>query len=72
LVPAVILLVAQLVGTDIRRGAWIAVITSTVLLAVYSYFAGRRGGLGHGGSLLSAAVGAGLGMLVIALKASLH
>jgi hypothetical protein len=72
LVPAVILLAAQLFGMEIRRGAWIAVITSTVLLALYSFFAGRRGGLGLAGSLLSAAVGAGLGMLVIALKASLH
>jgi hypothetical protein len=70
--PAVILLVIQLVGIDIRVGAWIAVIACTVLLTIYSFFAGRRGGLGLGGSLLSAAIGAGLGMLVIGLKAGLH
>jgi hypothetical protein len=71
-VPAVILLVIQLVGIPLRTGAWIAVIASTVLLTIYSFFAGRRGGLGLRGSLVSAAVGAGLGILVIVLKASLH
>ena len=70
--PAIILLVAQLSGAKIQTGAWIAVIASTVLLTVYSFFAGRRGGLGLGGSLVSAAVGAGLGLLVIGLKAGLH
>ena len=72
LVPAVILLVTQLAGADIRTAAWIAVISSTVLLTVYSFFAGRRGGLGIGGSLVSAAVGAMLGILIIGLKAGLH
>jgi hypothetical protein len=72
LLPAIILFVAQLVGAQIRNAAWIAVISSTVLLAIYSFFAGRRGGLGLGGSLLSGAIGASLGILVIALKASLH
>jgi hypothetical protein len=71
-VPAVILLVTQLAGVKIRTGAWIAVIASTVLLTVYSFLAGRRGGLGIGGSLVSAAVGAALGLLVVGLKASLH
>ena len=72
LVPAVILIVMQLFGADIRTAAWIAVICSTVLLTVYSFLAGRRGGLGPVGSLVSAAIGAMLGLLVIALKASLH
>jgi hypothetical protein len=72
LVPAVILIVTQLAGADIRTAAWIAVITSTVLLTVYSFFAGRRGGLGIVGSLVSASVGAMLGILIIALKAGLH
>jgi hypothetical protein len=70
--PAVILLMAKVVGAEIRRAAWIAVIASTVLLALYSFFAGRRGGLGLGGSLLSAAIGAALGILIVVLKASLH
>jgi hypothetical protein len=72
LVPAAILLVTQLAGVQIRTGAWIAVIGSTVLLTVYSFLAGRRGGLGLGGSLVSAAIGAALGLLVVGLKASLH
>jgi hypothetical protein len=70
--PAVIMLVAKVVGAEIRRAAWIAVIACTVLLALYSFFAGRRGGLGLGGSLLSAAIGAALGILIVVLKASLH
>ena len=72
LVPAVILILTQVAGLPIRTDAWIAVIASTVLLTVYSFFAGRRGGLGLGGSLLSACIGALLGLLVIGLKASLH
>jgi hypothetical protein len=71
-VPAIILLVIQIVGIEIRTGAWIAVIACTVLLTIYSFFAGRRGGLRLGGSLVSAAIGAALGILVIVLKASLH
>ena len=70
--PAVILIVTQLAGLPIRTDAWIAVIASTVLLTIYSFFAGRRGGLGLGGSVLSAAIGALLGILVIGLKAALH
>lgn len=70
--PAIILIFTQLVGIELRTGAWIAVIASTVLLAIYSFFAGRRGGLGLGGSLLSAAIGAALGMLIVLLKAGLH
>ena len=72
LVPALILLITQIVGMKIRTGAWIALIASTVLLTIYSFLAGRRGGLGLVGSLVSAAVGASLGILVIALKAALH
>jgi hypothetical protein len=72
LLPAIIMLVAQVAGAELRIAAWIAVISSTVLLAVYSFFAGRRGGLGLGGSLISGAIGAMLGILVIGLKAGLH
>jgi len=72
LVPALILFVTQVFGIKIRTGAWIAVIASTVLLTIYSFLAGRRGGLGLGGSVLSAAIGALLGILVIGLKAALH
>jgi hypothetical protein len=72
LVPVGILLIAEVAGAAIRTAAWIAVIASTVLLTVYSYLAGRRGGLGLAGSLVSASVGAALGILIIAMKAGLH
>jgi hypothetical protein len=72
LVPVSILLIAEVAGAPIRTGAWIAVIASTVLLTVYSFLAGRRAGLGLGGSLLSAAIGAALGILIILMKAGLH
>jgi hypothetical protein len=71
-VPAIILIVIQVLGVKLLTGAWIAVIASTVLLTIYSFFAGRRGGLGLRGSLASAAVGAALGILIIVLKANLH
>jgi uncharacterized protein YqgC (DUF456 family) len=71
-VPAVILFLLQLLGVDLRIDAWIAVIVCTVLLTGNSFFAGRRGGLSFGGSLISACIGALLGMLIIGLKASLH
>jgi hypothetical protein len=41
-----ILLVADVTGAPIRTVAWMAVIASTVLLTVYSFLAGRGGGLG--------------------------
>jgi hypothetical protein len=72
LVPAVILLVLRIVGVEIRTAAWIAVIACTVLLTVYSFFAGRRGGLSLVGSVVSACIGALLGIMVIGLKAGLH
>ena len=72
LVPVGVLLIADVAGSTIRMAAWMAVIVSTVLLTVYSFMAGRRGGLGLGGSLLSAAVGAALGILIILMKAGLH
>jgi hypothetical protein len=72
LVPAVILVVLRIVGVEIRTAAWIAVIACTVLLTVYSFFAGRRGGLSLVGSVASACIGALLGIMVIGLKAGLH
>lgn len=72
LLPIGILLISEIAGATIRTAAWIALIASTVLLTVYSYFAGRRGGLGLRVSLLSASVGAALGILIIVMKAGLH
>jgi hypothetical protein len=72
IVPAVILIVVQLVGGTINAAAWIAVSACTGLLTVYSFVAAQRAGLTTTRSVGSAAVGALLGVLVIALKASLH
>ena len=72
LVPVSILLISEVAGAPIRTGAWIAVFASTVLLTVYSFLAGRRAGLGLGGSLVSASVGATLGILIILMKAGMH
>ena len=71
-VHAVILAVLRILGVEIQTAAWIAVITCTVLLTVYSFFAGRRGGLSLVGSVVSACIGALLGIMVIGLKAGLH
>jgi len=72
LVPVGILLLAELAGADLTNAAWTALLATIVLLAVYSYLAGRRGGLGLAASALSGAAGAGVGVLVAALKAALH
>ena len=72
LVPVSILLISEVTGAPIRTGAWIAVIASTVLLTIYSFLADRRAELGLGGSLVSASVGATLGILIILMKAGRH
>jgi len=71
-VPVLVLLVAHLAGADLRTAAWTALLVTIGLLTAYSYVAGARGGLGTGGRLASAAVGAGLGILVALLKIALH
>lgn len=70
--PVGILLVAELFGAGLRTAAWVALIATIGLLTVYSYMAGARGGLDPRGRLLSAAAGAGLGILVALLKVALH
>lgn len=72
LLPIGILLVAEVAGAEIRTAAWIALCATIVLLAAYSYLAGRRSGLGTGSSLLSAAAGAALGIIIVLMKATLH
>lgn len=72
LVPLVILLIAHLAGSDLSRAARIALEGTIGLLAVYSYVAGRRGGLGLRGSIMCAVAGASLGVLVALMKAALH
>lgn len=70
--PIAALLLAELAGAGLRAAAWFALITTIVLLTAYSYLAGARSGLGLGGRLASAAVGAGIGLLVALLKVLLH
>ncbi|WP_457207768.1 hypothetical protein, partial [Nocardioides sp. P5_C9_2] len=70
--PILILLVTDLAGASLRTSAWTALIATIGLLTVYSYLAGARSGLGTWGRVASAAVGAGLGILVALLKVALH
>jgi hypothetical protein len=67
-VPLGVLLVMRLFGASLHTGAWTALYATIVLLAVYSYQAGSRGGLARRGRLASAAVGALVGVLVVTLK----
>lgn len=70
--PIAVLLAAEIAGADLRTAAWIALAATVVLLAVYSYLAGVRSGLGTAGRIWSAAAGAGIGLLVALLKVALH
>lgn len=71
-VPLIALLLCRLAGAELRVAAWVALIATIGLLAVYSYVAGSRGGLDAGGRLVSACAGAGIGVLVALLKVVLH
>jgi hypothetical protein len=70
--PIVILVLAEVAGASLRAAAWVALIVTIVLLTAYSYLAGVRSGLGTWGKVASAAVGAGIGILVALLKVALH
>jgi hypothetical protein len=70
--PVGILLLAELLGAELRNAAWIALLATIGLLTTYSYLAGARGGLDRWGRLVSAAAGAALGILVALLKVALH
>ncbi|MEQ6903334.1 hypothetical protein [Nocardioides sp. YIM 152588] len=72
LVPLVILLLARALGVEDVTAAWIALWATVALLALYSYLAGRRGGLGVRDSIVCGAAGCGLGLVAAALKAALH
>jgi hypothetical protein len=71
-VPLAVLLLSRLLGAEPYVAAWIALIATIVLLTLYSYLAGARGGLEMGGRIASAAIGAGIGLLVALLKVALH
>jgi hypothetical protein len=70
--PIVILILAEIAGASLRTAAWVALIVTIVLLTGYSYLAGVRSGLSTWGKVASAAVGAGIGILVALLKVALH
>jgi hypothetical protein len=72
LLPILILLLAEVAGASLRTAAWTALIATIGLLSGYSYLAGVRGGLSTRGCVASAAAGAGIGMLVAAMKVALH
>src|SRR5512144_635086 len=72
ILPILILLLAEIAGASLRTAAWIALIATIALLTAYSYLAGVRSGLGIWGRVASAAVGAGIGLLVALLKVALH
>ncbi|WP_051217845.1 hypothetical protein [Nocardioides insulae] len=71
-VPLAVLVVATLLGADLRGAAWAAMGVTVALLVGYSYLAGVRSGLDLPGRLACAAAGAGLGLLVVLLKVGLH
>lgn len=70
--PIGVLLLAEAAGASLRTAAWVALGATVVLLTAYSYLAGVRSGLGAWGRVASAAVGAGIGILVALLKVALH
>ena len=70
--PILILLLAEIAGASLRTAGWVALIATIALLTGYSYLAGVRSGLGTWGRVTSAAVGAGIGILVALLKVALH
>lgn len=71
-VPLGVLLLAKLLGADLRIAAWVALGATVGLLTLYSYLAGVRSGLDTWGRVASAVAGLGLGLLVVLLKVSLH
>jgi hypothetical protein len=70
--PILVLLSAEVAGASLRTAAWTALIATIVLLTAYSYLAGVRSGLQTWGRVASAAVGAGIGILVALMKVALH
>ena len=71
-VPLGVLLLTTLLGVDLVASAWTALIATIALLTIYSYVAGKRGGLDMRERIACAAAGAGVGLLVVALKVALH
>jgi hypothetical protein len=72
LLPLAILVLAKVAGAELVTASWIALWGTVGLLTLYSYLAGRRGGLGIRDSMVCAVAGCGLGLVAAALKAALH
>ncbi|KHL13262.1 hypothetical protein CLV56_2486 [Mumia flava] len=72
LLPLAVLLLANAFGAGLVAASWVALAATVALLALYSYLAGRRGGLGIRDSLACALAGCALGLAAAALKAALH
>jgi hypothetical protein len=70
--PVGVLVLAELLGADLRVAAWSALIATIGLLTIYSYLAGARSGLDRWGRIASACAGAAIGILVALLKVALH
>lgn len=70
--PVAALLLCTLLGAEVGTAAWVALVTTIVLLTGYSYVAGRRGGLDRWGCVGAATAGAAVGLLVALLKVGLH
>lgn len=69
LIPLVVLVLSGLLGAQTQTAAYAALLATTLLLAGYGAMAGRQGGLGTVGLICAAMGGAGLGLLLIAVKA---
>ncbi len=72
LLPLAVLLLAEAVGAELVTASWVALWATVGLLTLYSYLAGRRGGLGVRDSIVCAVAGCGLGLVAAGLKAALH
>ena len=72
LLPLAVLILAEALGAEVGAASWIALWATVALLTFYSYLAGRRGGLSRRDSVVCAAAGCGLGLVVAGLKAALH
>lgn len=72
IMPLVILLVTRIAGASLRTSAWIALLATIALLALYSYRASVTAGLDLFGRIMSAMVGAGIGVLIALMKVALH
>jgi hypothetical protein len=70
--PVVVLLVASVLGAELRTAVLAALCLSTVLLAGLGYGAARRSGAAVAGALGWAAMSGLLGVAVIVLKLALH